>query len=466
MSAANFVLGGPAYILHRVALDCNQVDKLLTKIYTFVNADSFSMARITASISTRVDARGKSEILLRFVSGRDHIYRLRSNIFIHPSRFKDGAIVVPRLETEEQRELKESRTRLDDLCNFLLDAFDGAAKENVDRAWMQDAVERFHHPEADLSGASFFDSFDTFIRVKDVSPARIAKYNVVERSLRRFEQYRGRPLTIAGFDVRTLDAFTTFLAAEHDITEGKEEARGKNAIRDYHVVLRTFFHWCGKVGISENNPFRKYQITAAVYGTPYYLSLNELDTLYRADFGRREGLAVQRDIFVFQCLVGCRVGDLLRFTPENVRDWVLTYIPRKTKDGNPVTVRVPLNDQAREIVSRYEGETRMLLPFISAQRYNDAIKDAFRLAGLTRPVTILDPLTRSEVVRPLNEVASSHLARRTFIGNLYRIVRDPNIIASMSGHVEGSRAFARYRNIDDDIKADLVRLLEKTDKRM
>jgi len=52
-------------------------------------------------------------------------------------------------------------------------------------------------------------------------------------------------------------------------------------------------------------------------------------------------------------------------------------------------------------------------------------------------------------------------SRRTFIGNLYRQVKDPSLIGSMTGHVEGSRAFARYRSIDDEIKADVVRLLEK-----
>lgn len=30
----------------------------------------------------------------------------------------------------------------------------------------------------------------------------------------------------------------------------------------------------------------------------------------------------------------------------------------------------------------------------------------------------------------------------------------------MSGHSEGSRAFARYRHIDDEIKKELVNLLD------
>lgn len=34
------------------------------------------------------------------------------------------------------------------------------------------------------------------------------------------------------------------------------------------------------------------------------------------------------------------------------------------------------------------------------------------------------------------------------------------IIGSMSGHVEGSKAFARYRDIDDEIKLDVLKEIE------
>lgn len=37
-----------------------------------------------------------------------------------------------------------------------------------------------------------------------------------------------------------------------------------------------------------------------------------------------------------------------------------------------------------------------LLPFISEQNYNDNIKAAFTVAGITRLVTELDPVTRKE----------------------------------------------------------------------
>ena len=66
----------------------------------------------------------------------------------------------------------------------------------------------------------------------------------------------------------------------------------------------------------------------------------------------------------------------------------------------------------------------------------------------------------SEKKVPINEVASSHRARCTFIGNIYKLVNNPNLVSALTGHVEGSRAFTRYRTIDIDMKKDLVKMLE------
>jgi hypothetical protein len=52
------------------------------------------------------------------------------------------------------------------------------------------------------------------------------------------------------------------------------------------------------------------------------------------------------------------------------------------------------------------------------------------------------------------------MARRTFIGNLYKKVKDPSLVGALSGHKEGSKAFARYREIDEDLKKELVSLLD------
>ena len=172
-------------------------------------------------------------------------------------------------------------------------------------------------------------------------------------------------------------------------------------------------------------------------------------------------MEVQRDIFIFQCLIGCRVSDLLSLTEKNVIGGAVEYIPRKTKDKKPIVVRVPLNKRAQALVEKYRGmdSKGRLFPFIGAEKYNDAIREVLTTCGITRMVTILNPTTGKEEQRPINEIASSHMARRTFIGNLYRQVKDPNLIGALSGHTEGSKAFARYRDIDEDTKKETVALI-------
>lgn len=93
--------------------------------------------------------------------------------------------------------------------------------------------------------------------------------------------------------------------------------------------------------------------------------------------GDDKQLATQRDIFVFQCMIGCRVSDLYKMTYANIIGDCIEYVPRKTRDDRVVTVSVPLIDAAKELIRKYLDETRgTLFPFISEQKYNVYIKAA------------------------------------------------------------------------------------------
>ena len=75
-------------------------------------------------------------------------------------------------------------------------------------------------------------------------------------------------------------------------------------------------------------------------------------------------------------------------------------------------------------------------------------------------VTVIDNKTRVPIQKPICDIATSHTARKTFIGNLYKKAKDPNLVASLSGNTDGSRAFARYREIDNEMKRELVKLID------
>ena len=78
-----------------------------------------------------------------------------------------------------------------------------------------------------------------------------------------------------------------------------------------------------------------------VYGDAYYLTIEERNQVYQCQYGRSYHASLVRDMFVFQCLVGCRMGDLFNLTRSNIIDGWLEYIPGKNlNNGNTELVRV------------------------------------------------------------------------------------------------------------------------------
>lgn len=452
------------------------------------------MATIYFTLSKKADkVTGLHEILTRFVVGSRINQRAKTNIFA-PVKYWNAdtqAVTAPRwrLMNEEQKRLVESlneiNTRLQDLRAAVMEAFiqAGAGKQSLadgkplPDGWLASTIDRYNFPEKyeERRQTVFLtDAFADYITGRQVSTQRKRMAATVLRCLLRYEAFTRSRLQLDSLTPDDLRAFEAYLRNENEAVAQHPELlevcpesrpvvkRSSNTVIDRMHIVRAVVSHAVKNGNTENDPFLRYSIGSPVYGTPYYITVEERNALYNFDLSSRPALAVQRDIFVFQCVIGCRVSDLLKMTRENLVAGGIEYVPSKTKDERGDTVRVPLNSIAAEIVERYADPGRAaLLPFVSCQKYNDAIKEAFTLAGLTRPVTILDPMTRQEVQCPLNEIASSHLARRTFVGNLYKQVKDPNLIAKLSGHCEGSRAFARYRDIDEDMRRDLVKLLEK-----
>lgn len=449
---------------------------------------------------------GQREVLARFVNGRIN-QRAKTNVFVSIDHWDQDRQrnIIPRfrIHTKENDSIVEALTnqnaRLEELAKFILQSFNQAGAEKVAATdkWLADLVHDYNFPkveEEEGTPKTFFELYRYFIDTRKLSDSRKAHFQVVRRALERFAIYNNIELTFEDFTSDTLRAFEDYLRREHSFyrIEGKnwrdqktiyldqdfERAynavpesrlpaeRGGNAICKIMQELRTFYKWALKNRYADADPFDDYEMGQCLYGTPFYLTIQERNQLFHYDFGENKSLATQRDIFVFQCVIGCRVSDLAHLTKSSIIGGAVEYIPRKTKEGKPFIVRVPLNSIAREILDRYADiPGDKLLPFTYDQQYNDAIKTMCQEAGLNRVVTILNPTTREEEKHPIWEVASSHIARRCFIGNLYKQVKDPNLVGKLSGHTEGSKAFARYRDIDEEMTRDLVALLENEPKK-
>ena len=133
------------------------------------------------------------------------------------------------------------------------------------------------------------------------------------------------------------------------------------------------------------------------------------------------------------------------------------------EEKNPGTESVPLNKKTQTILDRLQGRqrTRTLIPHNSGSKYNTAIRRLLTLAGIMRNVPVLDPKTHKEIMKTINEIAGNRMAKRGFTGNLYRQEKDPEPVATMSGHAEECYVFARYRTTDDGMEMEQVNLINE-----
>ena len=353
--------------------------------------------------------------------------------------------------------------------------------DKADSKWLKQAIEDVlyparaferNHPNLLRRIHEYLVKFDGADRTKE----HIIRF---ERKMSRYHDYQREILGNTDFmlfvETVTLEQMNDFrdyvvnehlLQQEHPgfyasrlLVKRKPKPLSGTTVINIMNLFCTFLHWCKKMKYSDNEVYALYGCKEPTYGDPFYLTSEERNILYNADLSDCPKLSIIRDIFVFHCYVGCRVGDLYRLTRDNIKDGFLEYMPQKTKKCQAKTVRVPLHEKALKILEHYDKNADRLLPFKTVHTYNLSIRELLKHCGIDRMVTILDTHGYNTVQRPLYEVASSHTARKTFVGNLYKQVPDPNLIASLSGHVEGSRAFRRYRTIDDDMKRKMVALI-------
>ena len=441
------------------------------------------MASVTAFIRVSKKRIERANVRFRLRDGRNVQLFHTSELEVNPSDWDATRQEIKAKVLYDPEKRAAFNKAVADRKNMILETYNAVSgKEGLTSELLDQEIDKRLHPDryiVEQPRQTFFEAYEEFIEKRKLSDWRVRAIQVVIRALKRYELYARRnvdrrfTLDLDTVTPLVLGDFEEFLRNEHTFCEQYPEIyeavpesrtpqpRGQNTINGILTKLRTFFIWANDVGKTTNNPFKNYIVEECVYGTPYYISIDERNKIYCTNLSRHPQLAIQRDVFVFQCLIGCRVGDLYKLTRENIIDGAVEYIPRKTRDGHPVTVRVPLNDTAKEIIAKYADYAGpSLFPLMAEQQYNKAIKRILLAAGMKRRVTILNPLTREAEQRPIWEVASSHLARRAFVGNLYKQVKDPNLVGALSGHKEGSRAFARYRDIDEEMKTELVKMLE------
>ena len=187
-----------------------------------------------------------------------------------------------------------------------------------------------------------------------------------------------------------------------------------------------------------------------MYDDPVFLRADEFRKVLQTKVPQEWQWA--KDVFVLNCAIGCRISDLLRLTPDKVavsEDGIpyIHYIPSKTVGRQTTNKEVitPLIEPAIEIIRRTKLKLLHDKPNYGKQRYNRTLRKLLQYCGINRQVSLFCPDTCENISKPLYEVASSKLARKTHIDMLNKV--QINYYAA-GLHRTGSDAVFRYTSLE------------------
>lgn len=286
------------------------------------------MATIYKRLSKRVQAdTGLTEILLRLRNGKDYDLNAKSGIFVTPDNFRNGEIVVNRRKVGNDIQFHESqRKKMDCLCVYVLQQVTDTPKADINTEWFKLQIDKFNHPDKYQPKApekkSVYQLIEEYLSKKQFSYDHTKAIRVLERDIARYEGFvrfynseieKDSDRKDFSFDVDTItkadiEDFLDYLRNEYELSKEypkqfeklltanpvgigrgiqKLEVRGENTIIKLAKKLKAFFVWLNDTDKTSNRPFEGIEIGTEKFGTPYYISIGERNTIAETDLKAR-----------------------------------------------------------------------------------------------------------------------------------------------------------------------------------
>ena len=409
------------------------------------------MAKILKRLSTKVDKQtGKAEILFRFIGGYRIEARARSGIHVNPKQWseKKGELKTATFGQEE----KTIKTKLDDLCNAILQTAIATDTDKICGEWLTTVIDKFHFPEKYIVKEeapkirTLLEIVDEFITAapertdsngRIITKQTIYQYGQLQTQLKKFTKKSRR----SDWDLKELnksfyDAYVKFLYAEgYKLnTVGKHIKNLKVIVNSLPLEIRLHCE------LIDSKVCKK--LTEDIDNV--YLTESELEQLRVYDFSRTPSLDRVRDWFLCLCWTGCRYSDLDKVHPDFIKNGFLQFRQQKTNN----VVAIPLHPVVRSILEKYpEG-----IPTpISNQKFNTALKEVCRIVGLLSTERITHTVGGKLSVKeyPKHDLITSHTGRRTFASNAYLRGIETLTIMRITGH-KTEAAFLKYIKVSSE----------------
>jgi hypothetical protein len=183
-----------------------------------------------------------------------------------------------------------------------------------------------------------------------------------------------------------------------------------------------------------------------MYDAPVFLRSDEFQRVRKAKIPAC--LEPVRDAFLVQCAFGCRIADFQAMTiynvsvsPEGIP--YIHYLPQKTAGEQDLNteVQTPIVRFAFDIIKRTEFRFPIIRNIYGKSGYNALIKSLLKECDITRTVPIYDEEKKTNVYKPVCELGSSKLARKTHVDLMSKVQVD---LYAAGLHKRGSSAVNRY----------------------
>lgn len=422
------------------------------------------MATVYLSQSTKTDAKGENEILMRFSHGKIN-QRAKTNIFLNPKYWNaaEQCIHIPkaRLLTPETKSLIDGlnakNEKLSNIVATVSKSFNETDKAAVAPDWLRTIIDKTIFPEKYLPKEqmqrhdSLFQFIDGFIanapQRKDaktgllLSKGTLKQYPVTRKMLCMFAgSIRKKDFKFGEVNIVFYNNFVAFLQAEN---------YSQNNIGKHIKMLKTFLTEASRQHYPVDPCFKDFKVFREEVDT-IALDEAELQQIKDKDLSHTPHLDRVRDWFLLLCWTGCRFSDLEKIGKTDIKDGLITF--RQQKTNNKVVI--PLHPVVLEILEKYEYD--MPEP-ITNQRFNEYIKNVCELAGIdgleTLTITRGGKLT-TETYKKW-ELVSSHTGRRSFCTNMYKRGLPTIMIMSISGH-RTEKSFLSYIKVKQEEHAAMM----------
>ena len=316
----------------------------------------------------------------------------------------------------------------------------------------------FGKNESNAGKVTFWQVFDEFLneKARGTKKATITKYNSTKKTLMGFEQDY-YPLS---FDKMTMQFYLDFKTYSTEVSKHLNNTISKN-LRN----IKTFLAWA-EIHPKKYNTKTDYKRFKGENDEPepIYLNESELQKFENFKAPQDSSLWRSRDIFVFQCYTGQRIGDILGLKKQDIRliesgpakEWVLY----QEKGNKKYPIYIPILDTADEILNRYcvnKQNGDLVFAGQCAVIVNRNIK---KIAKDVKIDTIITKVNycgkkRVQVTEPKYKLIGTHTARKTFISlSLQRGMR-PEQLKAITGHTSVKQMSPYIGNDKNRLNSDL-----------